>query len=212
MKSFILVAATAAALAVVSSAQAGVNLVVNGDFSSPVYAPGTWSFTPSGAYGWRDDSDSIEIGKSTVYGLSSVNAAGQNLEVNANSSQPDTVYQDITGLKVGAEYIISYLYGGRAGSSGAGTYLISSFGGTALTTNSGHNGVWQENVFHVIASATTERLSFFGATSYCGGTCGNEIANVSVTAAPEPATWAMMLAGFGALAFAGHRRKVFAAA
>jgi hypothetical protein len=36
--------------------------------------------------------------------------------------------------------------------------------------------------------------------------------SINVSAVPELSTWAMMLAGFGALAFAGYRRKVAAAA
>jgi hypothetical protein len=35
----------------------------------------------------------------------------------------------------------------------------------------------------------------------------NTLDNVSVTAVPEISTWAMLLAGFGALGFAGYRRN-----
>jgi hypothetical protein len=207
MKNFFYIAGVVAGFALASTAQAGVNLVVNGDFSSP-NTNGGWIAGASGAYGWHNDNpaDWVEIGSAGTYGLPAANAGGQALEINGNAS-PATVYQDISGLVVGQWYKIEYLYGGRAGSTGPGAFMTASFGGVNLATNSGSAGVWTDNIFSVQATATTERLAFTGSTPFCGGTCGNVVTNVSV-AAPEPATWALMLAGFGGLAFAGYRRKM----
>ena len=55
--------------------------------------------------------DEVEVGYSPIYGLSCVNAACQNLEVNGNTFGDD--YQTVTGLTVGDTYTLSYLYGGR---------------------------------------------------------------------------------------------------
>lgn len=215
MKKLILIAGIATTLALTSSANAGVNLVVNGDFSNPSLSAGQWIAGASGAYGWYNDnpSDWVEIGKSSVYGLAPApgNSQGQNLEVSGNAS-PATVYQNIGGLTIGQVYTISWLYGGRVGSTGANTYTDVSFGGVTLTTDTGSSGVWTANSFTITATATIEKLAFTGYTPFCGGTCGSEIANVSVAAVPEPSTWAMMFLGFGALAFAGSRRKAAVAA
>ena len=194
-----------AAVAFVSPAYAVTNLVINGDFSTPYYG-GSWGDSPSGVSGWFNNSDTIEIGASGVYGLAPDNAVGQNLEVNANMS-PSTVYQTINGLIVGDLYEIQFAYGGRVGNVGSQTYMTSSFGGTTLTTNSGSEGVWTDNTFFERATATSETLSFYGATPFCQGTCGNEVTNVSVSAVPEAATWAMMALGFASLGFAGYRRS-----
>jgi hypothetical protein len=214
MRNLIVIAGLAASIALASSAQAGVNLVVNGQFASPALSPGQWSGNVgdglTGFNGWYNDNprDWVEIGKSSVYGLSAApgNSQGQNLEVSGNAS-PATVYQTIDNLTIGQVYNVSWLYGGRVGSTGANTYTDVSFGGTKLATDTGSSGVWTANSFDIVATATSEKLSFTGYTPFCGGTCGNEITNVSVSGVPEPSTWAMMLVGFGALAFAGYRRK-----
>ena len=39
------------------------------------------------------------------------------------------------------------------------------------------------------------------------GTSGSFGGNINITAVPEPATWAMMLLGFGAVGFAMRRRR-----
>ncbi len=207
MKNFVRIAGLVATLGLAASAHAAVNLVNNGDFSSPNVGGG-WTLVNSGADGWYNVSDTIEIGNSQVYGLPCANGACQSSEILANHS-PDTMYQPINGLVIGDVYKVSYLYGGRTGYDAT---MVSSFGTATLTTNTGSLGSWTSNTFFVTASATTENLSFSAsALSGCSG-CGAEITNVSVSAVPELSTWIMMLAGFGALGFAGTRRKAVVAA
>jgi hypothetical protein len=63
------------------------------------------------------------------------------------------------------------------------------------------SGVWATSgsTFFVNAVFTGGDLS--------GANSGFSATWTSTTAAPEPATWAMMLAGFAGLAFAGYRRQ-----
>ena len=63
MKKLILIAGIATALALTSSANAGVNLVVNGDFSNPSLSAGQWIAGASGAYGWYNDNKSDWVEK-----------------------------------------------------------------------------------------------------------------------------------------------------
>jgi hypothetical protein len=60
-------------------------------------------------------------------------------------------------------------------------------------------------------TTTGGQLSF---TDLAGGNpnIGNILDNVSLSAAPEPATWAMMLVGFGGMGAAMRRRRAVAAA
>ncbi len=58
---------------------------------------------------------------------------------------------------------------------------------------------------YTFSSSISSRLSFADAQGEGNGNIGNILDNVSVTAVPEPATWAMMLLGFAALGFAGYR-------
>jgi hypothetical protein len=69
---------------------------------------------------------------------------------------------------------------------------------------SNNNQGWASNSFTFVAAETSTSLFFAG-----GYNAGHYIGldNVSVTAVPEPETYAMMLAGLGALGFMGRRRK-----
>jgi hypothetical protein len=64
----------------------------------------------------------------------------------------------------------------------------------------------------ITQTLTTYALNMNGVTSVnISGVASNSgywlADNVTYTAAPETSTWAMMLAGFGALGFAGYRRR-----
>jgi hypothetical protein len=62
-------------------------------------------------------------------------------------------------------------------------------------------------------NANTRWVSVYDSTPFTGFTASSPVAafEFDATAAPEPATWALMLAGFAGLAFAGHRSRKQAA-
>jgi hypothetical protein len=200
------------ALIAFGPAQAGVNLISDGDFSTPAVGGG-WSMFSNGQVGaWQNtNGDTLEVGNNGIYGLSCYSSSiCQNLEVNANTY--DTVTQTVSGLSVGQAYTLSWAYGGRPG--GGPQALDVSFGGQLLTTDTGSEGVWTDNSFRFLATSGTETLQF--ASRNLGGlpSYGNEITNVSLTAVPEPAAWATMLLGFfglGAALRANRRSSIQAA-
>ncbi len=186
-------------VALATQAYADTNLITNGDFATP-NQNGHWAIYSPGIDGWTSViGDGVEIGASNIYGLP---AGGQNLELNAGTWGTDSY--TVTGLTIGQAYILSWDYGGRT--SGGPSSATVSFGGDVLTTDSDSIGVWTLNTFTVVATATTENIVLAaaqtGTNSY-----GNEFTNFSLTAAPEPATWAMMGIGFAGLAFAGYRGR-----
>ena len=124
-------AAAIAAMLVASSAFAGVNLISNGDFSSPVQGPPGWSiYTPS-VDGWTSTiGDGIEIGQSSIYGLSCISAGCQQMELNAYTWGLDSY--TVTGLVVGQSYTLSYDYGVRNG--GGPSSAVTTFGGACGRT------------------------------------------------------------------------------
>jgi hypothetical protein len=194
-------AVVAAAFVASSSAFASVNLIENGDFSSPSVGSG-WGQWAS-IDGWSSANDAVEVGNSAIYGLSCANASCQNLEVNANTF--GDVYQIVSGLTVGETYTLSYLYGGR---SGGGTQdLAVYFGGALLGVDTGSIGEWTSYTYTFTATSTSEKLAFVSQVTDGLPSYGNEVANVSLSAVPELSTWAMMGVGFAGLAFAGYRTR-----
>jgi len=201
-KYFACAAVAATALLAATVAFAGPNLISDGDFSSPAQGGG-WSIYSPGADGWTNtNGDGIEIGYSPIYGLPCDNSGCQSLEVNANTF--DTDQQIVSGLHIGTTYKLSWDYGGRT--SGGPDFLDVYFGGAYLTQDSGSVGSWTPNTFFVTATSTSEALVFQSLITGGAPSYGNEITNVSLSA-PEPATWAMMLAGFVGLGFLGFRRS-----
>jgi hypothetical protein len=113
----------------------------------------------------------------------------------------------VNGLTVGKTYDLSWDYGGR--NAGGPDFLNVSFGGNFLVQDGGSVGVWTPNAFAVVATSSSETLTFAAVdTSALGGnpSYGNEITNVTLPV-PEPSTWAMMGLGFAGLAFAGYRGR-----
>jgi len=103
---FVRGAVAAAAILAASSAFAGVNLITNGDFSSPNEF-GSWSNQGSTWEGWTTSAaNGIEIGASSVYGLPSISSGGQNLELDGNTWGTDSY--TVTGLTVGETYNLSW--------------------------------------------------------------------------------------------------------
>ena len=202
MNKLVWVLGLTSAIALAAPAQAVTNLVVNGDFSSPSEG-GSWS--QSDVLGWTNMTEPgmVEVGNSAVYGLACINSACQNLEVNANTQ--DLVSQDVSGLVVGKQYNLNWEYGGRAG--GGVQILDVGVGNGKSVVDTGSYGVWTANWLGFTATNTTEAIYFDSQFTTGLPSYGNEVTNVSVTAAPEASTWAMMVLGFAGLGFAGYRRK-----
>lgn len=138
----------------------------------------------------------------------------------------DSVNQDITGLTIGQTYIVSFEWaaGQQSGFTGATTdYWAVSLGGqtqdtTTVTVPSGGFMGWYDVTMQFTATAADETLSFLsvGTCLAPNNTCGPTspgsppfalLDSVTLTAVPEPSTWAMMILGFAGLGFAAHRRR-----
>ncbi len=72
------------------------------------------------------------------------------------------------------------------------------------TGNSRPNMLWRPYTYQFTATGTSTTLTFTGGS---GTAFGAALDDVSVAAVPEPATWAMMILGFGFAGFAMRRRQ-----
>ncbi|MBK9348103.1 MAG: FxDxF family PEP-CTERM protein [Burkholderiales bacterium] len=189
---------TAAALALAAMG-AQAELVVNGSFEADAQANGTWS-THSNLTGWTGMTN-IEL-RNNVAGQAQDGVNFVELDTTRNMSMKQT----ITGNGL---YQLSFWYSAREGRAAGDNGLDFSFGslsGSVLQTTAGaaSGHVWQHYTGLVTLTGATDLVfSAVGASTSYGGS----LDNVSVTAVPEPETYAMLLAGLGVMGAVARRRK-----
>jgi hypothetical protein len=206
-----------------------------GIVGSPTGASYTFLFnptaTPTTSGTTADNGGATGIyGNVQLWGPGNGSANGLTLSPNGGAfvaADPDfqngPISQSITGLTPGGKYELKFDWAGAqqftftgATTEGWQVSLGSQTFNTGNIPNSskGFTG-WQSGDFIFTATGATETLSFLATGT--GGAALPPFAlldGVSLTAVPEPATWALMLVGVGALG-AGlrmRRREVFAAA
>ena len=222
-------------LAFVMSISAGgaataANLIVNGGFETPDAVDGGFVqvFGGTNFGGWTVTGlDVLLIDRNYTESGLVFNAAAGNQAVDltgaGNTSPEDGVEQTVFGLQNGRLYRLSFELGNAAPIGGNGsnytlpsTVRVSFDGGPALSfTNAvnnptGNPGInFQAFSTNYVANASGQvTIRFFngiGNDNYVG------LDNVSL-AVPEPATWALMIMGFGGAGAMLRRRRTFATA
>lgn len=200
----------AAALLSCSAAQAQI---VNGSFEDGV-DPGTFSTVNVGQNnitGWDVTSGSVD------YIGSYWQASNGSRSVDLSGVSIGTLAQTISGLTVGQSYRVSFDVsrnpdGGDTPRTGTFTAGAQSFGFSYSNTgNSFADMQWETVSYTFLATAGSSIISF--ASDASGGCCfGPALDNVRIAAVPEPATWALMITGFGLAGAAVRRRSAAAVA
>ena len=149
-------------------------------------------------------------------GLTASSPSGGNFVGADGAFRQAPIEQAITGLTIGKTYSVGFDYGFAQQQGFHGPTLQNwsvSFAGATQTTatyalpDQGFSG-WMHASYDFVATSTSDTLSFLA--------YGNLpvppfalLDGVTFTpdAVPEPATWAMLLAGFGAVGFAARRRR-----
>jgi len=205
-------------LAIAGSAGA-TNLITNGGFSNGLSPNGGFATLGSGSTainGWTVVGGSVDWIQG--YWQSS---DGDGFSVDLNGNSPGGVAQTINTV-VGQSYTLTFDMSGNPDSFrgetriaviGAGGATIGAASYTLTGANTRANMLWQNEVFNFVATGATTEIRF---TSGNGGdNCcfGGAIDNVAVgTAVPEPATWAMLIVGFGGVGAIARRRRAAALA
>jgi len=193
MRKVVLAVALAGAAFAVVPAQAAVELITNGGFETGTFSG--WTITGSGSSGVASNSGT------------GVPALMQNYRAFFNGATVN-LYQDIA-TTIGQTYTFGFTQE-MDGSSTVDTFTASFGGNTVLSlSNTAGNGIFNVRSYSVTATSALTRVAF----SFAGNNFQN-FDNVTLQASgaapvPEPATWAMMIGGFGLVggALRRHRRS-----
>lgn len=147
-------------------------------------------------------------------GLTGTSPTGGNFVASDGAYGTAPITQTIGGLTVGAQYQLSFYWAAAQQKGWDGTTTENwtvSFGNqsytTATVTNASHGFVpWQQQVYSFTASAVSQTLSFLAAGTPSGTPPFSLLDGVVLTAAPEPASWLLMLVGLGGLGVLMRRR------
>lgn len=123
--------------------------------------------------------------------------------------------QEISGLTKGKNYVVSFDWGASQLQNRQGPtteQLVVGFGGGTQTTALVHNESqgftgWMHDSMTFHATSTSQVLSFLSLGTPVGLPPMAVLDGVSVAAVPEPATWGLMLVGFGLVGAAVRRRR-----
>jgi hypothetical protein len=214
----------AAALAAVASmpAAAAVNLIQDGGFEALTVASGSYAnYALAAGTPLQAGSPWFMDGGTSLNAVHTAYAEGS-LVFNAQSG---SVSMDLTGTGntganrvsqnvptvTGASYTLGFWVGNAddsrsnyAGPSSINLLVNGSPVGTYTATASAANQIsWQPFSYSFAATSGLTKITFENATP-----AGNNLAGLdNVTMVPEPAEWAMMLAGLGLVALVARRRQ-----
>lgn len=100
---------------------------------------------------------------------------------------------------------LSWLDANRTNNGGAHSYTVTVNGDVIGVYTSGFSGFTAKSVTFNGLTGQSYTVAFNGI--YGGSDTASFIDNVALAVVPEPATWAMLLAGFGLVGFAMRRRS-----
>jgi len=109
----------------------------------------------------------------------------------------------LSGLTAGHLYKVSFAAAQRPG-YGVNPFTVNVIAGGTLSAFSTSSTAWTTFTTSFRAGGTTDTLTFQGSALPGDGAFGLDAITVAV---PEPATWALLILGFGTLGAAMRRRK-----
>ena len=192
-----------------ASAHAGVIFTDNFNSDTPsLNSPGDATFVSTSPVGNIPNAASIDIigsgSNGTMFDLLPGNGYYVDLDGSSGyGNEPSSGQIKYTGTLAPGKYMLTFdLAGNQRGAGPSTTEVLAGTGAATNYTLNSNVPFTKETIFFT-ATAAQSGLEFneigpnFGSDQQ-----GNLLDNVSVSAVPEPATWAMMLIGFFGMAFA----------
>ena len=202
----ILLASAALTLATaLSPTAAQANLLVNGSFETGTLA------------GWSSSEGSLNP-FGTTYGAG---MDGTYWAWLAGYERPVTMTQTVSGLTVGKIYTLKFIQASEYSSMDRVRVSVNGGAGTLFTSPSYISGgpgngfwnVWVQQTYTFKALSSTNTIQFDTVGINQGGyDVGIDKIDLTTGTVPEPATWSMLITGFGLVGLAARRRKTAVAA
>ena len=185
---------------------APANLLSNGSFDGDSVGTGAW-ITSMSPKGWTTGNDGLEL-RNSVAGSAFDGSTYAELDTAGNSS----ISQDVTTV-IGQWYTLSFEYSNRAGTDVATNGLAWSLGSASgvapsLAQNTSGDNQWNlfSTTFQATATQTTLKLWATGTSDSLGSSL-DAVSLTTVSAVPEPQSYAMLGGGLLVLAFMKRRRQ-----
>jgi len=192
-----------AALALAGAAHAaGPNLVADGTFAG---SPGVYTTIDGGGSigAWT-------VGGASVDWIGSYWAAPVGNSIDLDGDAPGAISQSLDGLAAG-QYTVTFSLAGNPDGGVTEKSVDVSLGGapaqlvTFDTATRGPGMGWVTETLTFNVAAGDQTLSFVSADK--SGPYGAALADISVTAVPEPASIGLLLAGIGMIGVMSSRRR-----
>jgi hypothetical protein len=195
----------------------GLELLYHGGTQTTVNAANLWNDPNEYFRGLTNNKYLSEVGP--AYNVTASPNGGNFIAIDGDPETQGEISQLVTGLNMGQKYELTFDWAAAQLLNSDTPYTIQlnvGFGGSSQSTanlseGTGMFGGWNSVTMDFTAGGSSQLLTFLAQGGPAGVPPMALLDSVSLRPVPEPASWAMMIIGFGAIGFTMRRRTLVVA-